>query len=165
MIPRRVAEPAGPVVSLDELRDHLLVNPGERDSQIEALEVQAVAHLDGYRGILGRCILPQQWVVDYNEAGTFRLPLPDVSAATAVDEGGASVEISLCSDALGSVVTIPGPCTVTMTCAMPPETLDAVKGAICIWVQKRFDGLTGPEGKSFDDAFNDQIAALRWTRV
>lgn len=155
-IPVRVTPPVGEVVSLDALKRHLRVDGEDSDDAILALERQAVAHLDGYRGILGRCILPQQWAVTFEQAGTFRLPLPDVSVVAA-SVGTATLE----QGCLGSVVTITDPCTVTMTCALPDDALEAVRGAICIWVEKRFEGLTGPEAAAFDAAFNDLIAPLR----
>lgn len=159
-VPVRVTAPAVPVVDLAELKNFLRVDHGDSDEVIEALEKAAVAHLDGYRGVLGRCILEQEWAITYPEAGTYRLPLPDVSAVS-VDAGTAEIE----HDAIGSLVTISEAATVTMTCALPADALDAVKAAICIWVQKRFDGLTGPEGAAFDEAFNAMIVPLRWTMV
>lgn len=159
-IPVRTTAPATPVVALADLKAHLRVDGTDSDSVITALEKQAVAHLDGYRGILGRCILSQKWSVTYGEAGTYRLPLPDVSAVE-VDAG----EATLTQDALGSIIEITEPATVTMTCALPADALDAVKGAIMIWVEKRFEGLTGPEAAAFDAAFDDLIRPLRWIGV
>lgn len=158
-IPVRVTAPASPVVATADLKAHLRVDGTDSDPQIVALEAAAVAHLDGYRGVLGRCIAEQEWAVTYAAPGTYRLPLPDVSAVE-VDTGTATLE----RDALGSKVTITEAATVTMTCAMPADALDAVKAAICIWVQKRFDGLTGPEAAAFDAAFDAMITPLRWTR-
>ncbi|MFE3839474.1 hypothetical protein [Pseudogemmobacter sonorensis] len=162
MTPVRVTAPAGPVVDLPRLRSQCRLSPNstEHDEQLQSLEAAAVSMMDGYRGILGRCILSQQWAVTFADPGTHRLPFPDV-----IEVSASAGEVTLSHDALGSLVTITAPATVTMTAAMPEETLGAVQQAICVWVQKRFDGLTGPEGQSFDDAFDDLIGHLRWTRV
>lgn len=158
--PVRTTAPASPVVSVSDLKQHLRVDGTDSDDVIAALEAAAVAHLDGYRGILGRCIAEQEWAVTYDCAGIYRLPLPDVSAVE-VDAGTATLE----QDALGAKVTITEAATVTMTCAMPDDAMDAVKAAIRIWVQKRFDGLTGPEGDAFDAAFDAVVAPLRRVTV
>lgn len=159
-VPVRVTAPSAPVVVLSDLKAHLRVDGTDSDAMIEGLEKVAVAHLDGYRGILGRCIHSQEWSVTYDAAGTYRLPLPDVSAIV-VSAGTAELE----TDCLGAKVTITEAATVKMTCALPADALDAIRHAIRLWVQKRFDGLTGPEGQAFDDAFDALVTPLRWTRV
>ena len=83
--PVRVAAPQGELVSLGVLKDHLGVVGAHDDARIAALLAAAVAHLDGWRGALGRCILTQSWRVDYDDEGTHLLPFPDVSTVTAVD--------------------------------------------------------------------------------
>jgi hypothetical protein len=77
--PVRVAAPQGELVSLGVLKDHLGVVGAHDDARIAALLAAAVAHLDGWRGALGRCILTQSWRVDYDDEGTHLLPFPDVS--------------------------------------------------------------------------------------
>lgn len=159
-VPVRVTPPSGPVVSLADLRAHLRVDGTDENTLIEAYEKAAVAHLDGYRGILGRCILSQKWTVTYEQAGTFRLPFPDVSAVE-VDAGTAT----LAQDCLGSLVTITDPCTVTMTAALPADALEAVKMAIKLLVGHWFENREAASEAKIEDAplaFNALIAPLRW---
>lgn len=163
LVPVLVTPPVGQVVSLEELRAQCRLGPNslEFDDQLIVLGRAAVSHLDGHHGILGRCILEQQWAVTLTRPGCHRLPFPDVTAVES-DTGTTSL---LWPDPLGSRVEVSRPCVLTMTAALPPDALPAVRQAVCIWVQKRFDGLTGPEAASFDLAFNSLIAPLRWTRI
>lgn len=59
--PALVTPPGGDVVTLAAAKQHLRVDHDLDDSAIEALIAAAVAHLDGYGGILGRCLLTQVW--------------------------------------------------------------------------------------------------------
>ena len=118
--PVRVAAPQGELVSLGVLKDHLGVVGAHDDARIAALLAAAVAHLDGWRGALGRCILTQSWRVDYDDEGTHLLPFPDVSTVTAVDATGAAVTAVLSQGARGSYVKLEGPATVTAASDMPP---------------------------------------------
>lgn len=59
--PALVTPPSGDIVSLAEAKQHLRVDHDLDDSVIEALLAAAVGHLDGYTGILGRCLLTQVW--------------------------------------------------------------------------------------------------------
>lgn len=134
MNPVRVTAPASPVVAVADLRAHLRVDQDFDDLVIEAYEAAAVALLDGYRGILGRCILEQEWAVTYDQAGTYRLPLPDVSAVVAVDADSDPVVATLTHDGMGSCVEIEAAATVTMTCALPAESLPVVVMAVKLLV-------------------------------
>jgi hypothetical protein len=153
MNPIRVTAPADPVVSVFELREHLRISGNDSDMQLQTLERAAVAHLDGWRGVLGRCILPQTWRV-FLPAGTIHLPFPDV---TAVEGAEWSPDYRY--------VTMAAAGPVEFTCALPEDALDAVKDAIRIWVQMRYDGLSGPERDAYQDAFNSLISPLRWIGV
>ncbi len=134
MVPVRVTAPVGPVVSLDDLKEHLRVDHDADDALITAYEAAAMAYLDGWRGRLGRCILSQQWAVTYEEAGTYRLPFPDVSAVSAVDADEAAIDVTLTHDATGSWVEIASAGTVTMTAALPDDALGTVVMAIKLLV-------------------------------
>ena len=84
MIPTRVTPPAGPVVTVADLKADLGIVGTHDDMRLAALEAAAVAHLDGWRGILGRCIMPQSWRIEYGCAGRHRLPFGDVTEVTFV---------------------------------------------------------------------------------
>lgn len=130
----RVVAPAGPVVPLDDLKAYLRVDHDHEDILITALEQAAVAKLDGFRGILGRCILPQTWAVTFDKDGTYHLPLADVTAVTAEDAEGSPVDAVLSYDDLGAKVTLPGAATVEITAQLPDDLLDVVKQAIKLLV-------------------------------
>ena len=59
--PALVTPPSGAVVTLAAAKAHLRVDHDLDDSAIGALIAAAEAHLDGYGGILGRCLLTQTW--------------------------------------------------------------------------------------------------------
>lgn len=119
---------------MSDLRLVCRVDSNEEDPLIEAFERAAVAKMDGYRGILGRCILSQQWAVDFDSAGTFDLPLPDVISVSGADEDGDAVDVSLFVRCGRQVVTIAAPATVTMTCAIPDDLIDVVRQAVRVLV-------------------------------
>ena len=59
--PALVTPPAEMPVSLEQAKAHLRVDHDEDDELIEAAIAAAVGHLDGYGGILGRALMPQEW--------------------------------------------------------------------------------------------------------
>lgn len=63
MKPKRITAPAGEPVTLQEVKDHLRVFFSDQDDLITGYIKAAVARLDGYRGILNRCLMSQQWQV------------------------------------------------------------------------------------------------------
>ena len=73
LVPVLVTPPVGQVVSLEELRAQCRLGPNslEFDDQLMALGRAAVSHLDGHHGILGRCILEQQWAVTLTRPGSY----------------------------------------------------------------------------------------------
>lgn len=163
MAPTRVTAPVLPVVTLPELKAHLRVDGTEEDAMLLAYEAAAVSHLDGWRGVLGRCILSQQWAETYDQAGTFRLPFPDVSAVIA-SAGSAT----LSQDCHGPLVTITDPCTVTMTAAMPEDALNTVRMAVLLLVAHWFEhreAVSEVDLTTVPLAFEALISPLRWVSV
>lgn len=134
LVPRRTVAPVGEIVTLPDLKVHLRIDHDDDDALIRSYERAAMALLDGWRGILGRCILEQTWEVSFDHAGTHRLPFPDVSEVTATDVSGDPVAAVLYHDAIGSLVTLPGPATVTMTAALPEDARPAVVIAVKLLV-------------------------------
>jgi uncharacterized phiE125 gp8 family phage protein len=78
--PVRTEAPAA-LLTLPEVRAHLRVDDTFEDSLLEALIASAVNYLDGYRGVLGRCIMTQTWASQHAALETLRLPFPDVQSA------------------------------------------------------------------------------------
>ncbi len=104
-------------VSRTEAKVHLRVDGTDEDTLIDGLIAAAVAHLDGYTGILGRCMVTQTWRQDFDGfASTMRLPFPAAGITSIVsvdDEGTTSAAIDaanyeLQADRLGSFVRFIG---------------------------------------------------------
>lgn len=81
--PELVTAPAA-LFTLAEAKAHLRVEHDEEDALIATYLAAAVAHFDGYSGILGRCLLNQVWKVTLPvfPARAFSLPLPGVQTVT-----------------------------------------------------------------------------------
>lgn len=85
LTPIRTAAPAVVPVSLDEAKAHLRVTASGEDDLIASLVDAAVSHIDGWNGVLGRCLINQDWRASYCDwpaCGTIELPFPNVSAVT-----------------------------------------------------------------------------------
>lgn len=173
MTPELVTPPVGQVVSIDELRAHLRVDGTDEDALIASLQDAAVGHLDGWRGVLGRAILPQTWRQAFDGWGTLRLALPDVTDVTvtytdaAGDEQPATTS-DLQRDYRGPYVVAAGPdtarVTVTYVCAMPVEQLPVVQAVVKMlvahWFQHR--EAAGPSMAETPMAVQSLVDAMRW---
>jgi uncharacterized phiE125 gp8 family phage protein len=83
--PVLVTPPAVLPVFLVEAKAHLRVEHGDDDDLIEAFIRAATDHLDGWTGILGRCLVDQEWRQDFDAFGrTLPLPLGPVIAVSSV---------------------------------------------------------------------------------
>lgn len=63
MKPVLVTPPASDPVTLEDVKAHARVFYTDDDAYLEALIKAATSHLDGYRGILNRCIVSQSWKI------------------------------------------------------------------------------------------------------
>lgn len=163
LIPRRTAAPIGDVVTLADMKGHLRELEEFEDGLIQQTIYDAVAHLDGWRGVLGRCILEQTWEVDIPCAGTFRLPLPDVIDATSAD-----ATVALSRDGLGSLVSVDATTTVSFRAKLPEELMPVVRRVVKLLVTHWM----GNRGATSDDdikttplAVDAMIDPIRWTRI
>lgn len=122
--PVLVTAPSTAPVSLIEAKAHLRVDHNEDDDLIGTLIGAAVGHLDGWTGILGRCLVAQTWRQDYDAfAPALCLPLAPVMSVTSVTDDGEPVageSYDLETDAAGSSVvrfadgvSLVGPISVT----------------------------------------------------
>ena len=85
--PTRTTAPAELAVSVSDAKGHLRVVHSSEDAVITAFVAAAIDHLDGYSGILGRCLVTQTWKQTYPgwpSDGRLRLPFPDVDADSVV---------------------------------------------------------------------------------
>jgi uncharacterized phiE125 gp8 family phage protein len=82
--PVLVTPAAAPVVTWAEANTHLrLDNDTSQQTYVETLISAATAHLAGYSGVLGRCLINETWRQDFDGwSNDLRLPFPDVSTVT-----------------------------------------------------------------------------------
>lgn len=116
--PQLVTAPAEGPVSVAEAKAHLRVHHSEDDTLIAAMIGAAASYLDGHSGILGRCMVTQEWRQDFAgwpDNRTLRLPFPDVEADSVEvtyfddDDAEQTVDASLfelVEDAIGCAVVL-----------------------------------------------------------
>lgn len=174
--PILITAPAEPVVPLNDLKAHLVVEHSHHDALIAALEASAVAHLDGWHGVLGRAIKAQVWRQEFVAGEVARLLLPDVTAitVTALDAAGEAVHVEAelktafrgpYLDVTGSYATL----RVDFTCAMPATRLPAaqavVKLLVAHWYANREAVVTNGNVVALPMAVSALVTAMRWTSV
>jgi len=136
--PVLVTAPTERVVSLLDLKLHLRVDHDDDDTLIDSLEAASVAHFDGWRGVLGRAIMPQTWSQEFDGWGCHKLLMPDASDVTAVgilDGVETAATDVLVSNRIGGVyVDVDGDdvdsVLITYQCGLPVEQLPAVQMAV-----------------------------------
>jgi uncharacterized phiE125 gp8 family phage protein len=83
---RLAAPPATLAVSLDEMKSHLRIDAGitEHDADITAMLNAVHGLLDGYGGVLGRCLVQQSWTLSFEcwPGLMVHLPLPPLISLT-----------------------------------------------------------------------------------
>lgn len=169
MTPVLITAPTADVVSLVEMKAHLRVDHADEDATITAMTAAAVAHLDGYGGILGRAIMPQTWAQEWTCAGPYRLALPDASGlVVTVDGVAAAFETELTPLGLVVSVDVTGDVTrIEYDCALPADQLPAVQVAIKLlvghWYATR--ETVGQSMEALPLAFDALIAPLRRVRI
>lgn len=175
MNPVRTVPPEQRPITLGEVKARLRVLHDDDDAMIDEMISEAISKLDGYRGVLGRAIMPQTWRETYDAWGTLRLALPDVSSATvtytdASDETQMLADTVLKQDAIGFYIKADGPAAatdiaVTYVCQAPEDILPSIKGAICALVAMKHDDRDGSGFDCYSRAFMAQIDHIRWTGV
>lgn len=158
MILTRVSAPA-PILSIDEAREHLRRSEPDDVPLIETLIAAVSNHLDGPYGILGRCIMAQQWTVRLSSWSVpLVLPVEPVTQAAIsyVDASGVSVSLAaehwqLEAPAASAPHLVPvdawpvlgaarWPVTLTLTCggaAAPADIAVAAKMLLGHWYEHR----------------------------
>lgn len=80
LAPVRTIAPASEPVTLEQVKAHLRVDSNDENTLIAALVSAAVSHLDGWSGILGRCLVSQTWRQDFCSFANLKLPFPNVQS-------------------------------------------------------------------------------------
>lgn len=82
--PIRTTGPAVTPVSVDEIKANSRIDHPDDDALIGRLLNAAIARLDGWGGIMGRCLINQVWTYSLANwpACHLELPFPDVSAVS-----------------------------------------------------------------------------------
>lgn len=81
--PALVTAPASQLLTLEDVKLHCRVETSEDDTLLQGLIGAATAHLDGWGGILGRCLLTQTWEQRFDQFpvnGKIMLPLLPVQS-------------------------------------------------------------------------------------
>jgi len=111
--PVRTVAPATTPVTLDQVKAHCRVDSTDSDDLLLGYLAAAVDYLDGWTGILGRCLVTQTWRQDFDAfERCLRLPLwpvASISSITSRNVAGQLATVSsdnyaLKTDALGSYV-------------------------------------------------------------
>lgn len=176
--PHLVVPPASAPVTLTEAKAHCRVDHTDEDALIEALLLSAVAYLDGWAGVLGRAIMPQQWQQEFAGWGDLALALPDVTAVTvagfdAEDAPVVATKADLVKWPGGWVVVSEGPAVdrvrVTYTCGLPAARLPAAQALVKLlvghWYGNREAVITGTITADVPMSASAIIQNLRPVRV
>ena len=168
MTPYLVTPPASLPVTLSEMKAHLRVVHADDDADIAAKQAGAVAILDGWGGLLGRCIMPQTWAVDVTGPGPHLLPFPDASDVTATADGDAG-DVTVTRQGLGLCAEVTADpdqaVTITAVYGLPEPRVSAAETLIKLMVQREFDVMAGPDYDAITRSIQALIGALRWRRI
>jgi uncharacterized phiE125 gp8 family phage protein len=83
--PVLVTAPASTPISTAEVKAQCRIDDSDSDTLLTSLIASAVSYLDGWSGILGRCLVSQTWRQDYDDfRWCMRLPLFPVASITSV---------------------------------------------------------------------------------
>lgn len=84
-----VTAPANDILTLSEVKTHLRVDGSDEDTLISNLIDAATSYIDGYTGVLGRCLITQTWdwkLDSFPDSNTLAMdmPLGDVQSITSI---------------------------------------------------------------------------------
>lgn len=190
--PLLLTPPAGPLVALVDIKAAVGAPPASDDLLLTALEVAVVDLLDGYDGVLGRCLMTQSWsfAVDGWGGREIDLPFPDVTSAivTYDDENGArqtmpEANYEIIEAACGAMILIKDEVAlpflggdaafpVQITCEagygdaddVPKAIGQAIKLKVAYWYDMELRG-AAYDANAAPSSFNALIAPYRWAQV
>lgn len=80
----RIIPPAETPISLAEAKDQCRILHDDDDLLVQSYLDAAVSHLDGWHGVLGRCLVTQTWRAEITRQGeSIALPFPDTEIVSA----------------------------------------------------------------------------------
>ncbi|MDZ7823666.1 MAG: head-tail connector protein [Ahrensia sp.] len=147
------------------MKDHLRVDYSDLDEAITEYQRGSVGLIDGWGGILGRCIMPQTWAIDVVGKGPHLLPFPD--ATNIVGTGNNVVQsVTFTREGGGICVMVDNvaddaPVTITATYGMPDGILSAAQSLIKLMVSVQFDAMKGADNNAFSTSIENMINLLR----
>lgn len=169
MTPYLITAPAAMPVTTTDMKAHLRVDHSDDDGKIADYQSGAVAILDAWGGVLGRCIMSQTWAVDVIGPGPHVLPFPDATSIAATS-GGVAVDVEVSRTGLGQCVTAADAAadeaiTIEAVYGLPAERLPAAQTLVKLMVSRDYDAPHGPAYDSITRSIDALIGALRWGRV
>ena len=183
--PVLIEAPSELPVSVEECKNHAVVEYDDDNTLIEGYISAAVAMLDGFSGIMGRCIVNQKWSRSYDRfERPFFLRIPDVSAVKLkyLDPNGIAQEVppedlEIRPIATGTVVSlragldtppIKAGSVVDLVFTAGFGDADAVPKNIKIAIMQivaRFNDDRSGEVEGIGPAATQLITPFRWARV
>lgn len=171
-VPYLVTPPASLPVALNAMKSHLRVDHDDEDQGIDDLQAAAVSYLDARGGVLGRCIMPQTWVIDVTGPGPHLLPYPD-GKSIAVDADGSTLTFTMELSGSGTMVTIENlgaddEATITAEYALSVERLPAAQALVKLIVGNWYENRAAVTGTSMAElpmAAGALISAMKWRHI
>jgi uncharacterized phiE125 gp8 family phage protein len=79
--------PALTPITLAEVKAHVRVDHSDDDAMLQTMIDAAVSYVDGYSGVLGRCMIEQTWELYYDAfpCGDLLIPLGKLISVTSVE--------------------------------------------------------------------------------
>lgn len=169
MIPYLVTAPTSLPVELGALKLHLRVAHDDDDADITAKQAGAVAALDAWGGMLGRCIMPQTWAIDVIGPGPHLLPFPDAENVSA-ESDSVEIDTEITRTGLGLCVSVPvallgQAITITAVYALPEPRLAAAQTLVKLMVQREYDIMAGADYDAMTRSIDALIGAMRVRRL
>lgn len=170
-----VTPPVETPITLDDAKAQCRVDSDHEDMLIQSYLDAAVSWLDGYSGILGRCMVTQTWRADITRLGEIiALPFPDIQITSAdFSDAAAGALVYEMHESLAYPALMPRggfgrPASVIFTAGYGPASAvpEALKQAVRLLVQ-RFEARDADPGVAdgIMRSVNALIAPFRVQRV
>lgn len=190
LTPVQTVAPTAELITVAEAKEHLAIIHDDSDALVQRLIYTAVGQLDGWAGLLGRCLLTQTWTQDFDgfPAGrSLPLPMPGVQSATIAyyDEDSVSQTLAasnwyLANGHGGATILLDEDSTWPATAARPDavtvtlvmgygsgvDVPEPIKSAALLLIEGHHDGVhlsgsNGPNSDKISQAVSHLIAPFR----